>query len=70
MANRTALEECRKLWHQLGDALKRSLKYCGTDASLMTRRTEFEDESRRLEKIYAEERRKAEIIKEVLEERV
>ena len=61
---------CRELRHQLGNALKRCLKYCGTDASLMNRRKEFEDESRRLEKIYAEERLKAEIIKEVLEKRV
>lgn len=36
----------------------------------MNRRKEFEDESHRLEKIYAEERLKAEIIKEVLEKRV
>jgi putative transposase len=37
------------------------------DASLMARMKELEEENRRLKKMYAEERIKAEIRKEVLE---
>jgi len=36
------------------------------DASLMTRMKALEDENRRLKKMYAEERLKAEIIQEAL----
>ena len=36
------------------------------DASLMSRMTELEDENRRLTKMYAEERLKAEIVQEAL----
>lgn len=39
-------------------------KFGGMDASLMTRLKELEDENRRLKKMYAEERLKAEIIQE------
>lgn len=42
-------------------------KYGGMDASLMARMKELEDENRRLKKIYAEEKLKAEIIMEALE---
>jgi putative transposase len=42
-------------------------KYGGMDASLMKRMKELEDENRRLKKMYAEERIKAEIRKEALE---
>ena len=38
-------------------------KYGGMDASLMARLKELEDENRRLKKMYAEERLKAEIVK-------
>ena len=41
-------------------------KYGGMDASLMARMKELEDENRRLKKMYAEERLKAEIIQEAL----
>jgi len=41
-------------------------KYCGMDASLMTRLKELEDENQRLKKMYAEERLKAEIVTEAL----
>ena len=44
-------------------------KYGGMDASLMARLKELEDENRRLKKMYAEERLKAEIIKEALEKK-
>ena len=42
-------------------------KYGGMDASLMKRMKELEDENRRLKKMYAEERLKAEIRLEALE---
>jgi putative transposase len=42
-------------------------KYRGMDASLMRRMKEFEEESRRLKKMYAEERLVSEIRKEALE---
>ena len=41
-------------------------KYGGMDASLMARMKELEDENRRLKKMYAEERIKAEIVQEAL----
>ena len=41
-------------------------KYGGMDASLMKRMKELEDENRRLKKMYAEERLKAEMVKEAL----
>ena len=39
------------------------------DASMMARRKELEDEPRRLKKMYAEERLKAEIVREALEKK-
>ena len=39
------------------------------DASLMKRLRELEEENRRLKKMYAEERLKAEIIQEALEKK-
>ncbi|MES1949745.1 hypothetical protein S4A8_02768 [Salinisphaera sp. S4-8] len=42
-------------------------KYGGMDASLMARMKELEDENRRLKKMYAEERLKAEIVQEALD---
>ena len=44
-------------------------KYGGMDASLMKRMKELEDENRRLKKMYAEERLKAEIVQEALEKK-
>jgi len=41
-------------------------RYGGMDASLMARLKELEDENRRLKKMYAEERLKAEIVTEAL----
>ena len=41
-------------------------KYGGMDASMMARLKELEDENRRLKKMYAEERIKADIAKEAL----
>jgi putative transposase len=42
-------------------------KYGGIDASLMARLKELEDKNRRLKKMYAEEKLKAEIIKKAME---
>ncbi len=44
-------------------------KYGGMDASLMARMKELEDENRRLKKMYAEEKLKAEIVREALEKK-
>jgi putative transposase len=41
-------------------------KYGGMDASLMARMKELEEENRRLKRMYAEERLKAEIIEEAM----
>ena len=41
-------------------------KFGGMDASLMARLKELEEENRRLKKMYAEERLKAEIISEAM----
>lgn len=42
-------------------------KYGGMDVSMMKRMKALEEENRRLKKMYAEERLKAEIIQEALE---
>lgn len=42
-------------------------RYGGMDASMMARLKELEDENRRLKKMYAEERLKAEIVQEALQ---
>ena len=57
---------CRK--HGFSDAsfYKWRAKFGGMDASLMARLRELEDENRRLKKMYAEERLKAEIIQEAM----
>jgi putative transposase len=44
-------------------------KYGGMDASLMKRLKELEAENRRLKKMYADERLKAEIVQEALEKK-
>ncbi len=44
-------------------------KFGGMDASLMSRLKELEDENRRLKKMYAEERLKAEIIQEAMQKK-
>lgn len=44
-------------------------KYGGLDVSMMSRLKELEAENSRLKKMYAEERLKAEILKEVLEKK-
>ena len=44
-------------------------KYGGMDTSMMKRMKELEDENRRLKKMYAEEKLKAEIIQEAIEKK-
>ena len=44
-------------------------KYGGMDASMVRRMNELEDENRRLKKMYAEERLKAEIVQEALQKK-
>ena len=41
-------------------------RFGGMDASMMTRLKELEEENRRIKKMYAEERLKAEIIQEAM----
>ncbi|MGD8380169.1 MAG: IS3 family transposase [Gammaproteobacteria bacterium] len=57
-------ELCRE--HGMSSALfyRWRAKYGGMDASLMARLKELEDENRRLKKMYAEERLKAEVVQE------
>ena len=43
-------------------------KYGGMDVSMMKRLKELEEENRQLKKMYAEERLKAEIVQEALDE--
>lgn len=44
-------------------------KYGGMDASMMSRMKELEEENRRLKKMYAEERLKAEVIEEAMKKK-
>ena len=59
-------ELCRS--HGISNATfyKWRAKFGGMDASLMARLKELEEENRRLKKMYAEERLKAEVVKEAL----
>ena len=65
-AGTPAPELCRE--HAISSATfyKWRTKFGGMDASLLTRLRELEDENRRLKKMYAEERLKAEIIQEAM----
>ncbi|PMO05959.1 transposase, partial [Vibrio sp. 10N.222.55.C12] len=54
-------ELCREHGMSSATFYKWRSKYGGMDASLMTRMKELEDENRRLKKMYAEERLKAEV---------
>lgn len=60
-------ELCREHGMSGATFYKWRAKYGGMDASLMKRMKELEDENRRLKKMYAEERLKAEIRLEALE---
>jgi putative transposase len=60
---------CREHGMSSATFYKWRAKYGGMDASLMKRMKELEDENRRLKKMYAEEKLKAEIIKEAMEKK-
>jgi len=59
-------ELCREHGMSSATFYKWRSKYGGMDASMMARLKELEDENRRLKKMYAEERLKAEIIQETM----
>jgi len=62
-------ELCRELGISSATFYKWRSKFGGMDASLMARLKELEDENRRLKKMYAEERLKAEIVQEALQKK-
>lgn len=62
-------ELCREHGISSATFYKWRAKYGGMDASMMARLKELEAENRRLKKMYAEERIKAEIVKEALEKK-
>jgi putative transposase len=59
-------ELCREHGMSTATFYKWRSKYGGMDASMMSRLKELEDENRRLKKMYAEERLKAEVIQEAM----
>jgi putative transposase len=59
-------ELCREHGMSSATFYKWRSKYGGMDASMMSRLKELEDENRRLKKMYAEERLKAEIIQDAM----
>ena len=59
-------ELCREHGMSSATFYKWRSKYGGMDASMMSRLKELEEENRRLKKMYAEERLKAEIIQEAM----
>ncbi len=59
-------ELCREHGMSSATFYKWRSKYGGMDVSIMKRVKELEDENRRLKKMYAEERLKAEIIQEAM----
>jgi len=68
-AGTPAPELCREHGMSRATFYKWRSKYGGMDASLMSRMKELEAENRRLKKMYAEERLKAEISREALEKK-
>jgi putative transposase len=62
-------ELCREHGMSSATFYKWRSKYGGMDASLMARLKELEDENRRLKKMYADERLKAEIVQEALQKK-
>lgn len=59
-------ELCREHGMSTATFYKWRVKFGGMDASLMARMKELEEENRRLKKMYADERIKAEIVAEAL----
>ena len=65
-AGKPVTELCRE--HGMSDATfyKWRAKFGGMDVSIMARMKELEEENRRLKKMYAEERLKAEVLNEAI----
>jgi putative transposase len=57
---------CRELGISVATFYKWRAEYGGMDTSIMDRIKELEEENRRLKRMYAEERMKAEIVTEAL----
>ncbi len=57
---------CRELGISIATFYKWRAKYGGMDTSMMARMKELEEENRRLKRMYAEERMKAEVVAEAL----
>jgi putative transposase len=68
-AGATVPDLCREHGISSASFYKWRAKYGGMDASLIKRMKELEDENRRLKKMYAEEKLKAEIAKEIIEKK-
>ena len=62
-------ELCREHGISSASFYKWRSKYGGMDAALMTRMKELEAENARLKKMYAEEKLKAEVVREALEKK-
>ena len=62
-------ELCREHGMSSATFYKWRAKYGGMDASLMKRLKELEEENRRLKKMYAEERIKADIARDALQKK-
>ncbi len=62
-------ELCREHGMSSATFYKWRSKFGGMDASLMSRLKELEEENKRLKKMYAEERLKAEIIQEAMQKK-
>jgi putative transposase len=60
---------CREHGMSSASFYKWRAKFGGMDASMMVRMKELEDENRRLKKMYAEERLKAEMVTEALQKK-
>jgi putative transposase len=65
----TVPDLCREYGMSSASFYKWRSKFGGMDASLMKRMKEHEDENLRLKKMYAEEKLKAEIAKEIIEKK-
>ena len=65
-AGRTVAEICREHGISSATYYQWKSKYGGMEASDLKRLRELEDENNRLKKMYAEERLKAEILKEAM----
>lgn len=68
-AGTPAPELCREHGISSATFYKWRAKFGGMDASLMARMKELEDENRRLKKMYAEEKLKAEIVAEAMQKK-